>query len=507
MRLRIASSRRRNALVAVMCFLVLALILGLGSRRYERMLVAESRARVELQLAAYGSALSAAVTQRLALVLGVLAFVQTDGAEDTARFERFAAGICASTPGILHVSLTRDGVIRATYPPDKAHLGLDFARDPRERVRREYLRAVTASQLSIAGPLLEVGSGEHLIHRSLALVAFHAIREGDKAVGAVVLAIDLPPLLREVQVDPMPAGLDLALRDGTGAVFYGSAEVFARDPVVDRIALQDGAWDLAATPHGGWAGSVARPVLLFRVAGLLIGLLISLVVYLVAQGVAARELHLRELAHREAEVWRKAMRVIGHEINNSLAPVTSLVHSAKEMAQRPEMLSRLAPVLDVIGERANHLRTFLAGYTRLARLPAPAKRPVEWKPFLDELALFYPFKLAGSPPSVPAWFDPDQMQQVLINLLKNARESGSPSDQVQLEVARDHEVVISVLDRGPGMKPEDLARAAEPFFTTKPDGTGLGLHLCREVAEAHGGALEILPRLGGGMAIRVHLPA
>ncbi|HZX66320.1 MAG TPA: hypothetical protein VFE76_13035, partial [Myxococcales bacterium] len=341
MRLRIASSGRRNALVAVLCFVVFAVALGIGSRRYERTLVAESRARVELQLAAYGTALSAAVTQRLALVLGVLAFVQTEGAEDAARFERFAAGICASTPGILHVSLTRDGVIRATYPADKAHLGLDFARDPRERVRREYLRAVTASHLSIAGPLLEVGTGEHLIHRSLALVAFHAFREEDKAVGAVVLAIDLPPLLREVQVDPMPAGLDLALRDGTGAVFYGSAEAFANGPVVDRIALQDGAWDLAATPRGGWAASVTRPVLLFRIGGLLIAALISLVLYLVAQRLVAHELHIRELARREAEVWRKAMRIIGHEINNSLAPVTSLVHSAKEMTKRPDMVPRL----------------------------------------------------------------------------------------------------------------------------------------------------------------------
>jgi signal transduction histidine kinase len=507
MKFRVANSRLRNALVALACFGVLALTVGLGSRRYERTLVAESRARVELQLAAYGSALSAALTQRLALVLGVVAFVQTEGAEDIARFERFAAGIRASTPGILHISLTRDGVIRATYPADPAHLGLDFARDPRERVRREYLRAVASSRLTIAGPFLEVGSGEHLIHRNLALVAMHAIGGKDKPVDAVVLAIDIPPLLRDVQVDPMPAALDLALRDGTGAVFYGNGELFAHDPVVDRIALQDGAWDLAATPHGGWAGSVARQVLLFRVAGLLIGALISLVLYLVAQGLTARELHLRDLAHREAEVWRKAIRVIGHEINNSLAPVSSLVHSAKQMTQRPDLLPRLAPALDIIGERANHLRTFLAGYTRLARLPAPEKRPVEWKPFLDELALFYPFQLAGPPPTVPARFDPDQMQQLLINLLKNARESGSPSDQVHVEVARDREVVISVLDRGPGMKPEDLARAAEPFFTTKPHGTGLGLHLCREVAEAHGGALEILPRPGGGMAVRVHLPA
>jgi signal transduction histidine kinase len=177
------------------------------------------------------------------------------------------------------------------------------------------------------------------------------------------------------------------------------------------------------------------------------------------------------------------------------------------ITQRPDMLPRLVPVLDIIGERANHLRMFLAGYTRLARLPVPSKRPVDWKPFLDELAILYPFKLAGPPPILPARFDPEQLQQVLINLLKNACESGSPPDEVQMEVTRDHEVVISVLDRGPGMKPEHLVRVAEPFFTTKPGGSGLGLHLCREVAEAHGGVLEILPRTGGGMAVRVHLPA
>ena len=501
------TSGRRNALAAGGSFALLALGMLLGSQRYGKALEQEARARIELQLGAFGSALSAAVTQRLALALGVVAFVESDRAPDAARFECFAAGICASTPGILHVSITRDGVIRATYPPDLVHLGLDFAHDPRERVRTEYLRAVASSRLTIAGPFLEVGTAEHLVHRSLALVALHAIHEEGKSVGAVVLAVDVPLLLRQVQLEPMPPSLDLALRDGSGAVFYGGTGVFASLPVVRPVPLQDGTWELAAVPREGWAGSAARPLLFFRLGGLLVAALLSLVLFQILQAQAARQAHVRELVRREAEVWRKAMRIIGHEINNSLAPVTSLVNSAQEMTRRPEMLPRIAPVLEIIGERAHHLRTFLAGYTRLARLPAPSRRPVAWGPFLDELALLYPFTLARPAPELPASFDPEQLQQVLINLLKNARESGSPPDQIQVEVTRDHEVVISVLDRGPGMKPDVLARASEPFFTTKAEGSGLGLHLCREVVEAHGGALELLPRAGGGLEARVHLPA
>jgi signal transduction histidine kinase len=500
-----ANGRRAAALA---CFCLLAGLVALGSYTYRRTLQSQSRTRVELALSAYGSALAAALGQRLALVYGVMAFVRTDASRDPAHFERFAADLVKSTPGVLHVSLTRDGVIRATWPADMVHLGLDFAHDPRERVRTDYERAMATPRLTIAGPFAEVGTGKHHVQRSLAVVAMHPIPvEGGPANSAVILALDVPQLLHQIGIDPAPASLDLALRDRRGAVFYGDAGVFANGSVVHRIDLPDGAWELAGNPRGGWSTGVSGQVVLLLFAGVFIAALAALVLYLVMQRIAARAQQVQELARHETEVWRKATRIIGHEINNTLAPVSSLIFSAKQLVQRPEAVSRLPGVLDIIGERANHLRTFLDGYSRFARLPPPTKRLVEWKPFFDEIGLLYPFVLTEQLPSAPGVFDPEQVQQVLINLLKNAQESGSAADQVQIEVRAAKEIVISVLDRGPGMKPEALDRAGELFFTTKPGGSGLGLHLCREIARAHGGTFELSARGGGGLIARVSLPS
>jgi len=499
-RLAIGRAGRPGLVPALAVFVALAAVVALASRAHQRTLLQESRARLTQQLTSYATALSAAVTQRFALVLGVRAFVQTEGASDPAHFERFAERLYNSTEGILAICLIRDGVMRARYPLSD-ELDRDLAHDKRSTVWQEYLRALRTPHISVTGPY-ELVQG----HGGLGLVARHAIQENGQPIGAVAIVLDLGPLLRQVNVDPMPAGLDLALRDGAGATFHGRPGVFAEDPVVQRIALQDGAWDAAAVPRGGWHQGVRRPVWFFRLAGLVFAGLLAFVVYLIAQRVAARQQHVRDLARSEAEVWRKALRVIGHEINNSLAPVTSLVHSAKLMTGQPAMLPRLAPVLDVIGERADHLRTFLDEYAKLARLPPPVKAAVDWEAFLAELALLYPFKLEGGSPSSPGYFDRAQMHQVLINLLKNASESGGPAGEVRMRIGLERELTISILDRGAGMNAEQLARVGEPFFTTKRSGTGIGLHLCREIALAHGGTFQLAPRPGGGMTASVHLP-
>ena len=217
----------------------------------------------------------------------------------------------------------------------------------------------------------------------------------------------------------------------------------------------------------------------------------------------------KELARKEVETWKKAIRVLSHEVNNSLAPVTSLVHSARLMAANPAgHEQRLGAALDTIEERATHLKTFLDGYASFARLPLPTKRTLPWKDLLAGVEGLYRFQLDGAPPAAPVFADPSQLQQVLINLFKNAAESGSAPDAISLalrELATGG-VELTVADRGKGMAPEVLRNALLPFFSTKKTGTGLGLALCREIVEAHGGRLSLHPRDGGGLAVRCWLP-
>ncbi|PXV58139.1 HAMP domain-containing protein [Dyella jiangningensis] len=214
----------------------------------------------------------------------------------------------------------------------------------------------------------------------------------------------------------------------------------------------------------------------------------------------------RELSRQEVATWKRVIRVISHELNNSLAPISSLAHSGAELARRGDT-TRLPGVFATIGERARHLHGFIAGYASFAKLPAPQLASIEWKPFLDSLALHCKFTLASALPEQPGWFDAAQIEQVLINLVKNAHESGSPDDGVSLSlmvIGRD--VRIEVADRGPGMSETVLAQALLPFYSTKRSGTGLGLALAREIVEAHGGRIALANREEGGLRVSLLLP-
>jgi two-component system, NtrC family, nitrogen regulation sensor histidine kinase NtrY len=239
--------------------------------------------------------------------------------------------------------------------------------------------------------------------------------------------------------------------------------------------------------------------------------------------VAQREFHLNarrhtlcmvrrlthELRRQEVEIWKKVIRLMSHELNNSLAPIASLTHSARSIADRPEHAHRLETIFGTIEERAGHLRDFLEGYARFARLPRPAKRPVDWEDFLGRLGTLAEFQVEGALPPVAGHFDPAQMQQVLINLLKNAAEAGSPPGSITLSVTAGtgDGTRIEVRDRGAGMSEEVLRQALLPFYSSKPAGTGLGLPLCREILEAHGGSIRIASRPGGGVVVTCWLPS
>lgn len=224
----------------------------------------------------------------------------------------------------------------------------------------------------------------------------------------------------------------------------------------------------------------------------------------------------REMAAQEVAVWKKVIRVIAHELNNSLAPISSLANSgllltraaatAEDGATSPDP-ARLERVFSTISSRAAHLATFIDGYARFAKLPKPRMSTVEWRQFIGRLEGATPFRLAAPLPDGTVTFDATQFEQVMINLLKNAAESGSAPEAIEVQVrAAADGWLIEVADRGTGLSEDALRDALIPFYSTKPSGTGLGLTLCREIVEAHAGRLSITNRVGGGAVVGLWLP-
>jgi two-component system nitrogen regulation sensor histidine kinase NtrY len=213
-----------------------------------------------------------------------------------------------------------------------------------------------------------------------------------------------------------------------------------------------------------------------------------------------------ELHRQEAMIWKKVIRTITHELNNSLAPISSMAHSGKLLVEK-EKYDQLSVVFETIGERAQHLKHFIDGYARIAKLPKPEKKNVDWPEFIKKLSIAQKFSFDGNVPASPGYFDPVQIQQVITNLLKNAQESGSATDHIFLTLEQNSQCsVLQVLDRGTGMSASIMENSLLPFYTTKQSGSGIGLSLCREIVDAHGGHISLENREGGGVCVRIILP-
>ena len=214
----------------------------------------------------------------------------------------------------------------------------------------------------------------------------------------------------------------------------------------------------------------------------------------------------RTLREEELQAWQRIVRVLGHELNNSLAPIKSIAGSLGTMLKSPKRApdweEDMRSGLEIIGTRAEMLARFMQAYARLARLPQPTLAPTPLPPLVERVIALerrLPIELRGGP-NVVVPCDAAQIEQLVINLAKNAveaaleqRATGRPTAGVRIGWRRTGPALeLLVEDDGPG-----IAQATNlfvPFFTTKPEGSGIGLVLCRQIAENHGGSLMLANR-------------
>jgi nitrogen fixation/metabolism regulation signal transduction histidine kinase len=238
----------------------------------------------------------------------------------------------------------------------------------------------------------------------------------------------------------------------------------------------------------------------------------------------------RALREEERRAWQRLIRVLGHELSNSLAPIKSIAGSLRSRVSATTMAADVRRDvergLEIIEARSASLHRFLEAYRRLAQMPAPVLREISLGPIIARAAgLETRINVHVQPgPEVIFPADPDQLEQMLINLVRNAadavlemstsmateqsraKQSGADSEGVVVRWKVDaDDVILAIEDNGPGLM--NPANVFTPFYTTKPNGSGVGLVLSRQIAEAHGGRIEIANRSNTrGCSVRVVLP-
>lgn len=220
---------------------------------------------------------------------------------------------------------------------------------------------------------------------------------------------------------------------------------------------------------------------------------------------AMRNFRTRVLERNEMEAWQKLIRVLTHEIMNSITPIISLSETLSEREMTEKNYPVMRQGMQTIHRRSKGLLEFVENYRKLTRLPAPVRRPVSVSELLQDLQKLFSedyirIEIPETDRTLP--IDRTQIEQVLINLIKNAKEACGkkehPSIEVKMLPALSWQCMITVRDNGEGILPEVQDKIFVPFFTTKSSGSGIGLSLCKQIMNRHGGNITVQSVVGEG---------
>lgn len=224
------------------------------------------------------------------------------------------------------------------------------------------------------------------------------------------------------------------------------------------------------------------------------------------------------VAEAETEAWQKLIRVLTHEIMNSIAPIISLSETVTERAASNGMNKRdyeiMLQAMQTIHRRSKGLLDFVENYRKLTRIPVPSMHLFAVSSLFDDLKGLYPsgninFSFSIRPADLRLYADRTMIEQVLINLLKNAAEACGEQNIPEVKISafiREGVPVITVSDNGSGIVPEALDKVFVPFFTTKQGGSGIGLSVCRQIMNRHGGSISVTSEEDKGTVFTLQFP-
>ena len=220
---------------------------------------------------------------------------------------------------------------------------------------------------------------------------------------------------------------------------------------------------------------------------------------------AMKNFRTRVLERNEMEAWQKLIRVLTHEIMNSITPIISLSETLSEREMTEKNYPVMRQGMQTIHRRSKGLLEFVENYRKLTRLPAPVRCPVSVRELLQDLQKLFSeeyIRIEIPQTNRIVQIDRTQIEQVLINLIKNAKEAcgkvQNPLIEVKMNPTMSWQCLITVQDNGEGILPEVQDKIFVPFFTTKTSGSGIGLSLCKQIMNRHGGNITVQSIVGQG---------